>query len=258
MPFDFTLFTNSRKSFYINSDGPDHDAVRGGLLWLLDQSKMFNGGFIAVPTIQNLDGLISDIFGFNIVKNLKKYGKTTISGITISLITDRKMIHSVQHKPIFVLYADKQMLDKIDSMKDIKNILVFPWMFNEIENWIATWNATELGKSPSKKKEIIENPVVVQALKNLTSYVNLSTGIAHPQDRSATIWAFKILKQNHENFLADEIKSWLISQGHWRATAAEDATVIARGVLNGKSFRSGTRMWRKDIINIWREKAEPS
>ena len=249
---------NSRKSFYINSNGSDHDAVRNGLLWLLDQSKISNGGFIAVPTIRNLDGLISDIFGLTIVKNLKKHGKTTISGITISLITDRKMIYRVQHKPIFVLYADKQMLDKIDSMKDIKNILVFPWMFNEIENWIVTWNATELGKSPSKKKEIIGNPVVVQALKNLTSYVNLSTGIAHPQDRSATIWTFKILKQNNENFLFDEIKSWLISQGHWRAAAAEDAAVIARGVLNEKSFRSGTCVWRKDIIDIWREKSESS
>lgn len=242
----------SRMSFYINSDGPDVDAVNNGFKWLVHQSMISNGGFIAVPGIRNLDGLISNVLNHNIIKNLKKYGQTTINGITISLITERRMVRRVQHKPTFVLYADEQMLDKIDSIEDIKYILVLPWIRAEIENWIVTWNATELGRPSSQEIEIIEDPIVVQALKNLTEYVNLSTRIAHPKDRSATIWTFKILKQNHVRFSPSTIKSWLISEGNWRATAAEEAAELARGVLDGRSFRAEDCPWRNDIIDFWR------
>ena len=245
---------SSRKSFYINSHGPDPNAIKTGLLWLLDQGKTSGGGFIAVQVIRNLDGVIRNILGCDRVKNRKKQHQVTINGVTISLITKKKMPYSVHDKSIFVVYPSESMLDKIDSIEDIKDILVCPWIFNEIENWITTWNATELGK-PSTNNISIENLVVVQALKSLTNCVNVSTGISHPSDRSAAIWTFRILKQNNENFYPAKVKSWLISQGHWNAVDAEEVAKIASGVLEGKSFRAGTCIWRNGIINIWRKEA---
>ena len=242
------------KSLYINTHGPDRDAIKKGLRWLQNQSKLSKGGFIAVPGISNLDGIISDILGYKMIKNLKK-GQIIMNGTKISLITERKLPHNVDYKPIFVLYADKYMLDKIDSIKNREDVLVCPWIFDDVKSWIDTRNATELGRT-SEKKENTENPVVIQALQSLTNRVNISTGIAHPQDRSSAIWVFKILQQNHEKFSPDRIKSWLISEGNWKSTDAESVAEIARGVIGGRGFRAGICAWSDDVIDIWREEAK--
>ena len=246
---------STRKSFYINTNGPDDNTLKIGLQWLQNQSKLSNGGYIAVHGISNLDGIISKILSYDMIKNLKN-GQMIMDGIKISLITNKKIPDNVYHKPIFALHVDEQMLDKIDSIEGRKDVLACPWIFDEIKSWINTWNATELGNVSFEKKIDVENPVVIQALQSLTNRINVSAGISHPSDRLHAIWIFKILKQNHEKFSPDKIKSWLICKGHWKATHAESVAEIARNVIDGQTFRIGVCTWSDDIIDIWRKKAQ--
>jgi len=98
------------------------------------------------------------------------------------------------------------------------------------------------------------------ALKSLAARVNRSTGISHPSDKKATIDTFRILYENNESYDTDEIKSWLILKADWEPNFAEDLTVIARGISEGKSFRSADMMpsFNPDAISKWREDSENS
>lgn len=247
--------TQTRKSYYLNAEGPDKEEVKKGIIWLLQKSKECDGGFLAVPVIGNLSGTIESIFGTETTKKLAKEGSAIINGVEIELITDRKTKYNADNKPVFALYGGKKFLDKIDSISNISEMLVYPWIMDEIKNWIQTWNAVELGKPQTAQTELISNPVVVRALESLAPSVNRSTGISHPSDRSRTIWTFKILKENDEQFDPDQVKSWLISKGGWRPDAAEQAAEFARGILHGKIYQAGQRMYVGHIIDMWREEA---
>ena len=244
-----------RKSHYLNADGPDQEAVKNGILWLIEKSKEYGGGFLLIPVTSNLEGIVEDIVGREIVSKLRKNGSVVINGANITLVTEKKMIYRANNRSVLSLYGGKKILDKIDSVQDISEILVFPWMMDEIKNWIKTWNATELGQPQPTTLELVSNPVVVKALESLTASVNLSTGISHPLDRSRTIWTFKFLKEYNESYNPDEIKSWLISKGKWRATAAQEAMEIAQGVLEEKAYHAGEPAWVNNIVEIWRKDA---
>jgi hypothetical protein len=137
-------------------------------------------------------------------------------------------------------------------------MLVVPWSFKEVELWIKAHNATELGATPIAASSLIENRVVEEALNDLTMRVNLSTGIAHPRDREATIQTFEILRNGRETYNPEDVKAWLIATGRWKATDVEEVAKVARAVLEHKKLRRGPPAWREDILEIWRKAAEKS
>jgi hypothetical protein len=53
--------------------------------------------------------------------------------------------------------------------------LPFPWILDEVIEWRRTWNPHVPGEPSAIPEVLIENPVVEEALKNLTNFVNLST-----------------------------------------------------------------------------------
>lgn len=109
-----------------------------------------------------------------------------------------------------------------------------------------------------EEKRIISNKVVLMAMKSLAARVNRSTGISHPSDKKATIDTFKILKKYKEHYDPIEIKSWLILKADWEPKFADDVAKIAKGILEGKSFRSTQKhaSYKSNIIDLWREESE--
>ena len=151
----------------------------------------------------------------------------------------------------------QKLLDKIDGLIGVTHVLVIPWIRQDITFWINTWSANELGSTISKSpKQPKLSPVVIEALKSLTSTVNLSTGIGHPSDKAATIDLFKHLKSAGEVFDPEEVRSWLVSQGNWYPEHADKVMEIAAAILKGRRFRGATKFWRDDIIEQWTEKAK--
>jgi hypothetical protein len=247
---------SKRKSFFIRSEGPSFDSVKKAFEWLKRYPS--ERGFIAVMGYGNLNGVISDVIGEEAVKSLKRTGSCFLQGKELLLVTERKPIYSGDNLPIVVFFPTTKFLDQMDSIPNISAILVVPWIMKEVELWIKTWNATELGKPKQKKKPLISNKVVEQALRSLTLSVNVSTGITHPLDRSRAIQTFEILRDAGEMFSPDEVKAWLIAEGGWKATHAQEVAEIAQKVLEGKRLRKGAPAWRKDILKIWREEAAKS
>lgn len=135
-------------------------------------------------------------------------------------------------------------------------MLVVPWIFNEIELWIKTHNANELGAEIKQEAELIENNVVVEALKSLVTAINISTGITHPSDRERAIWTFTIIRDAGEYYKPENVKAWLIRYGGLKATDAEKIRELAEKVLERRRLRKGRRPWRRNILKYWRERAK--
>jgi hypothetical protein len=250
-----------RSSLYIKTEGVNEQAIAKGLAWLValgnnDVNK--RSALLAVPLKANLQDAISSVMRETNVKRLGKGEKVTISNsnVQISLLTERKTIYSWDG-PILVIYPTKRLLDKIDGLTEVTDVLVIPWTLEEVQFWVDTWSAIELGANPqAKTAKPFSNPIVEAALENLTRRVNLSTGITHPRDRSLTIELFKILRDNEISYNPDEVRAWLVLHG-WNPEDADNVKQVAIDVLARKRLRSdGQSRWRKDILEIWKEGAK--
>lgn len=248
-----------RSSLYIN-EKLNEDAIKKGLSWLIElnnQDANKSSALLAVPQISNLKGEISAVLGDPTVKILTKSEKITFnSTVQISLLTERKDIYSWDG-PILAIHPTKELLDKIDGLNGVTDVLVIPWTFDEVQYWIDAWSATELGAAPKKiPSKIVLNPLVEVALESLTIRVNLSTGITHPSDRSATIGLFRILNNAGISYNPDKIRAWLVSQQRWTPKGADDVKKVAADILSGKRLKGGTDSWTDNILETWKEYAE--
>jgi len=243
-----------KKSYFVRTEGPNYDAVEKAFRWLLENSKP--KGFLAIALVGNLKGVIGDVLGERIVKALRKEGRVLISGIEIVLVTSKKIIYDGENAPLLAIYPRGKYLDELDSILNVSAMLVVPYIMKEIELWSKARNASELGVAqPPQELPLVSNKVVEAALRSLTARVNVSTGIAHPMDREATIQAFMILRDAGERFVPDEIKAWLVSKGGWRATDAQEVAEVAQKVLEGRRLKHGISTWAPNILEIWREEA---
>ena len=93
-------------------------------------------------------------------------------------------------------------------------------------------------------------PIVEKALEAITMRTNLSTGLAHPNDKNAAKEMFKRLHDAGEILLANEISSWAVFHG-WKEKDADELGALAQQIGMGKSVRiSGGPWWKDDILDI--------
>lgn len=91
-------------------------------------------------------------------------------------------------------------------------------------------------------------------MTDVTTRVNLSTGLSHPDDKAAAIQALQILKRSGCRFQPQEIRTWAMANG-WQAEDARKLGEYAAGVLAGKSYQTGRKQWVPDVMDRWRKEA---
>ncbi len=250
----------NRTSQYIRSESLKPDAVNLGLAWLLELARKENkkSALLGVPVMDNLYGTIEEVLGERAVKTLKQGTSHYLDSlVSVSLLTERKDVSNHQG-PVLAVYPTKKLLDKIDNMRGVTDVLVIPWSFQEIQYWIENWQASELGVSGNAPiEQSFSDPVVEEALKDLTSRVNLSTGITHPMDKAATADLFRKLKAAKIAYEPTEIRAWLVRHG-WKNDDADAVKVIAEKISQGRPVRSAEGGWVDDIVNDWRKRAAKS
>ncbi len=248
-----------RSSIYIRyQQGAYRQAIMEGFAWLTEMAKKDTSksyALLAVVTQSNLRGYVSSVIGEKTVTSLAKGDDVTINGIVrLSLLTERKVMYS-WNGPVLAIYPTKKLLDKIDSLSGATDVLVIPWTLQEVEYWIDTWTAIELGSAPQVEARIpFSNPLVEAALEALTNRVNLSTGILHPSDRAATIDLFRILRDSGISYDPDEIRAWLVRYG-WKPRDADDVKKVSEAILARKALRGQRHAWSDNILDILRERA---
>ena len=92
------------------------------------------------------------------------------------------------------------------------------------------------------------SPLVEEALRSLTSRVNLSTGLSNYSDESAAKEIFKLLHKEGESLVAGEITQWAMSN-RWKVEDATELGELAQRIgQGGKVVIRNKGMWRADII----------
>lgn len=186
--------------FWINTTGPDLDALREGFRWLNATATAGHRGLVAVAAKNNLNGVIREVLGENVTKALAKDDEILLpSGGSMRLMTERSIPHAWRGDVILAIHAPPSLLDVIDALPGVSAVLVIPWIASDVELWRKAWSPTELGAPPAAA--VAAPPpatptasVLERAMEALSKRVNISTGITHPSDKQTAIALLLALK----------------------------------------------------------------
>jgi len=249
---------NDRTSWFIDSERPNEEAVELAFAWvqqLGEQHEEKRDAILAVNTKKQLDGVVSTVIGDQAAKALNKKKPVGVGEVEIQLMTKRIDPSGWQSGPVFAIYPDKDLLDKIDGMYGVTDVLVVPWSKDTVQFWIDTWGASALQSDASGDAPEIDNPIAKEAVDTLDALVNTSTGITHSSDRATCIEIFKTLHSNGISFDPEAIRAWLVAEKGWDPDYADDVKEVAEGVQTGKRFQYDSGRLSNDIMNQWKDAA---
>lgn len=91
---------------------------------------------LAVHTKNNLDGVISSVFGEDVVRVLDRDNKLDIKGITIQLLTEKIQLRKL-NGPVLAAFVDPAKLDRIIACSGVTDIVFVPWAAEELAAYVA-------------------------------------------------------------------------------------------------------------------------
>lgn len=275
-----------RNSLYIDTYGADEDAIARGFHWLCQAATRQENlsGTIAVLVLGHLNYVIQDTLGEDITRPLAKNKKVELTypsstgetEIELSLLFLRMRSIGLISGPVLAFYPNKLMLDMIDDMGSVSDVLVIPWrpvseskamtgspplsIDEDVKGWIDTWQAQILG-APTQdvSPPPFYDPVVENALKDLTQSVNLTTGIAHPGDERVAIATFKLLHNEGYTLNSEAIRAWLIRNNWWSRHADAVCTLVQKIVQNrrvGSRAVRNVQPYDKRMLDLWKNRED--
>ncbi len=130
--------------FHTRSIGSDEEALRvafrhcGALLLTRGCTTMA----LAVHTKNNLDGVISSVFGEAVVRALDRDNKLDIKGITIQLLTEKIQLRKL-NGPVLAAFVDPAKLDTIIACSGVTDIVFVPWAAEEHAVYVAAYPSSQ-------------------------------------------------------------------------------------------------------------------
>lgn len=249
--------------YLVPANGPEVEPIEAALDLLNEICKNLKNpkdAILLIPSEHTIQGTtLETALGTSIAKALLKGQPVGLPcGGNLKLETQQTFREFSTTDIIIGVYVNKKMLNQIDSATNAAAVIIVPWIMDDIREWKRTWNPHVLGESSVVSEELMDNPVVEEALKMLTNFVNLSTGLSHPRDKEATVQLFRELYGNNESYDADSIRAWALRNG-WTPNGADQLRDIAQAILDRRPIRGGRgRYWKDNIIKMLRERAERS
>lgn len=216
--------------YLVPSQGPDVEALKQCIAFAvkLSQENDFKIITFLVPVKSNFDhSIVADLFGQKIMNALLK-GKRVkaIDDIYFELESVKTFREYASYEIIIGFYLTQKGIDIFDSARNAKALIFLPWLEEESNNWIDRWDPIILGEEESRKPSSLLGPVVEKKLTDLTSLINLSTGLGHPLDKKHAEDTFKTLRASGETIDPNDIKNWAIRNG-WAPKHADRLARLA-------------------------------
>lgn len=235
---------------YITSSASlDSDAVADALQKVLElcASFSYNSVILHLPSKSQLRQL-SLLLGDTLIRNLKKDNSGSFNNIIFTLKTERIEISDWTEDIVMSLFPTSKMTDNLNDLNRAKAIVVVPWINNEREKWIQTWNPELIGGDKVEIEDLDLDPKLERALSTLTGMINMSSGLTHSSDRESAIQLLQILHKNGIQLNPEIMKTWALQNG-WTSDGANQLKDIAQRILEGRRFRtSGINMWNEKFI----------
>lgn len=223
---------------YVGDFPGDDDSISFAVRWASERAELLGCGITTVAPTRN---------------HFKMHPLLVVpTPFGVSTETPQTIRGTRTEPVIVVCWPTESTLDRLDSLPGLKALCVVAALETDIEHWRRARGAVDL-RAPSKVPAALEiaDQAVLAAMKSLSRFVNLNTGITNPKDRDAAMWVFELLRRAGYRYTPDEIRSWSMANG-WEASDATKLAEVARGVLEGRSSRTGSNPWREDIIDLWR------
>ena len=104
--------------FHTNSHGPDKAAVGKALTWLVSQGT--SKGFIAFTAKDSLKyGVVAPFLGTQVVKALLSSGQAKFNGITVELVTEKKLPYDGESCPMVAFHVSPKVLEKLEAIPNV-------------------------------------------------------------------------------------------------------------------------------------------
>jgi hypothetical protein len=222
--------------FFIHAYGPDADAERAGVAWLVaEAARRGTRGAIVVPSVDAISGL-SRAIGAEAAEFAKKHRYLVSNGTRVEVFSGRTK-PAVFDGPVLVPWASDEMVHAAEEMRP-PAICAFPWTEDDLEEWKRAWNPTDVrtGDPVGEGPATVSSPLVKRALVSLTSSVNLSSGIHHPSDEARAKRLLKALFLCGEPLDEVEIRTWAMSH-NWQPRHAEDLARLAGKIAAGRRVK---------------------
>lgn len=221
---------NNIKRYLVPSQGPDVEALKRCIAFAVKESQEndFKTITFLVPVKSNFEhSIVADLFGQKVMNALLK-GKRVeaIDDIYFELESVKTFREYESYEIIIGFYLTQKGIDVFDYVRKAKTLIFLPWQEEESKNWIDRWDPTILGENGPRQPSSPLSPNVEKALSELTSLINLSTGISHPMDKKQAEDTFKTLRTSGEIINPNDIKNWAI-RNNWEPKHADRLAKLA-------------------------------
>jgi hypothetical protein len=135
--------------YHTTSIGPDEEALRAAFMKCGDLLKARGCAImgLAVHTKNNLDGVVRNVFGKDVVRVLDRDNRLELKGIVLQLITEKIQIRRLEG-PVLAAFIDPKKLDSIVASSGVTDVVFVPWASEEHAGYLKTYpNSKEIFRS---------------------------------------------------------------------------------------------------------------
>jgi len=243
--------------YYNDNTGPIKEAevlAFKKALQLCHELENINEVALLIHT-KNTTGYLERIFG---TRNLNSYFK----GVTpdpkypsFKIETVRTFSDSWQRNVILVCFGLRsEELSKYDDFESVKAIIAHQWKSPDVQNWAKSWEAINLDSDEKSEKMPFPDKVVQEAFNDLSSSINMSTGITHPMDEEQCKTYLRALYKYEYKLDAAEVFAYLTTELKWDSDNANDVIKLINKLNSGGYFIGGAKTGLQNYIKDWKSR----
>lgn len=246
-----------KKRFYINTRGNDDEAYREAMQFacqLADNDPEIKRVVLLAHTKSNT-GWLERLYDRETVKKL--FNGIKFKDCNPTFIIKTKKTYSDPHPPqdvVITMGLDTEDVMKVDDFYGVKAIIAIPWLPERLQEWVQTWAPMDIRTNEQPDTFPLPNPIVQEAMKELTSDVNMTTGIHHHSDEHQAKTYVRALHKYTDGLDGEVVAAYMVRELGWDTEHAKDVKKLIDTLNDGKYFKGGDKTYLKNHIKRWKEK----
>ena len=246
--------------FYFDTSGNDDATYEKAFKFALKISKANSNikNIIFLVASKNNTGWLDRLYGSDTVKRLFRGFPQENVLVKIETVKTYSDSYSNSTDIVIACGLNSKEIFKVEDFRNIEYIIAIPWLKDLTQSWISTKNPTVLNVEgndvrPAEQKNIRRPSGAVQkAFADLTSVINMSTGINHHMDNDRAKTYIRALFKYETELNSDLVCSYLINDLNWDVKHANEVRKLIDILNNGKYFMGGEKTGLQHYYKKWK------
>lgn len=142
-------------------------------------------------------------------------------------------------------------LEVIDDYPCVKYIVAIPWIKDNALPWVERWKADEIAGKKTELAPHVLSDVVKVAFSDLSSTINMSTGISNKYDNDLAKTYIRALHKYEPDLEEGPVVSYLITELGWTSSHANEVGRLIKVLKDGRSFHGGETKGLRQYYQYW-------